>query len=173
MHGRCRQRHRLRVDDLPLDQQASLQRAVGRFTQCLQLQVGVLDRLQVALQLGRQLPGVPPAVVLELLFLLDEALLRCLELGAEELAGGFRLGSAVGEVLVDVERRQPFGHPARGLGVIADVAHPKRIRLPPGQGDVTSARMRWTTSSITWRARSSLYRSISWMIRSRRERLRI
>jgi hypothetical protein len=45
------ERHRLRVRNLPFDQQTTFLRAIGRLVQSLQLQVRVLNGLQISLQL--------------------------------------------------------------------------------------------------------------------------
>ena len=148
--GAARQGNALRVGELPLDEQPTLLGAVGRFVQRLQLQVGVLNRLQVALQLRRHLAGVALAIVLELLFLFDETPLRFRELRVQELAGVVGLGLSVFRVLVDVERGQTLGDLPCRFGVVADVADAKRVDVSCRPAlVVTSRRIIWTTSSMT------------------------
>ena len=129
--GAGRRGDRQCIGELALDEQPALLGAIGRLVQGLQLQVGVLNRLQVALQLRRHLAGVALAIVLELLFLFDEAPLRFGELRVEELAGVVGLGLAILRVLVDVQRGQSLGHLPCRFGIVADVADAKRVDVLP------------------------------------------
>ena len=112
--GRRCGRRDLHVRDLPLEQQPPLAIAVDRLAQRLQLQLRALDRLQVRLQLGRQLPRIRAAGTPRASSRARAAAARIFELRLEELVRALGLDLAVAQVLLDEQRRQPLGDLLRG-----------------------------------------------------------
>src|SRR5436190_706536 len=75
----------LQVNDLSLEHESALARAIDRISKILELHLGVLNGLQVCRSLRRQLSAVPVPILLELLLVIQELPLRVLELRLEKL----------------------------------------------------------------------------------------
>ena len=67
------------------------------------------------------------AVLFELLFLFDQTPFCFLELCGQELTGAVGLVLPVPQVLLDVQGGQSLSHLSCRFGVVADIAHPKRV----------------------------------------------
>jgi hypothetical protein len=109
-----------RIGDRLLEHETTVAVAVDRLAHAGNLALVALDDLQVGLELRRQLPGIFPAELLELLFVRDQPRARLVELGLEELIGAVGHHRAVVRVLVDEHRR------SRSVTIIA-VAAPRGV----------------------------------------------
>ena len=138
-------------------QEPAIAVAIERLHQRLDLHLDVLDRLQVRVELRRQLAGELLAVGLELLLLLDQTPPRILELRLEKLVRAFSEHLTIAQVLLDEQRRQPLGDPHHGARVPADIADPEGVALDDLHVDLL-VRIRSTMSSMIPVRRSSAYR---------------
>ena len=130
---RCRGRIAFKLTfgfaQLPLDERPPIGVAAPRVGQRLNLQLHVLNHLQVRGKLRRQFAREPASILLELGFVLDQALACIGELRLQKTVGAFRQLLPVAEVLFDEERRQAVRHSHHGLRIVANVGNAKRIAL--------------------------------------------
>ena len=117
----------LQIRDLAFEQRPPLRRPIGRVREILQLNLCVLNRLEIAGGLCRQLAAITTAILLELLFVLYQSTFRILKLRLEKLVRVFCHVLSVAEVLLDKQRRKPFRGFLGRSGLLADIRNPERL----------------------------------------------
>src|SRR5207249_9376932 len=95
----------------------------------LHLRLGVVDLLQVRLQLRWELAIVALPIGLELLLVLDEAFTRIRELRFEKLTRSVGKYHTIAQILLDERRGQPLGDPLGDPWIVARVTHREGITL--------------------------------------------
>jgi hypothetical protein len=109
------------------EQQPTLAGAVSGIGEALQLNLGVLNRLNIRIDLRRQLAAIARAIFLQLLFMLDQPALGIFELRVEERIRVLRDILAIPQVLFDEQRREPFSGLLGRPRITADIRHAKRL----------------------------------------------
>src|SRR5258708_38233336 len=100
----------MQIGQLSLDQLTAIASPVQGLVELLQLVARAANYLEIRVELRWQLAGEPFAILLELLFVLDQPAPGVFQLRLEELIGPFGEIGPDAQGLRAEERRKPIGH---------------------------------------------------------------